>query len=97
MRWQGDYNILHVAYIHKIYNYAISNKHRYLRVPSLPGTGGGSSADSILSSSSGHLLSETGTPGTISSASSMDDIDSSCRSTLSNLFTALFQYLYQYH
>ncbi|XP_011191751.2 uncharacterized protein LOC105218093 [Zeugodacus cucurbitae] len=55
---------------------------RYLRVPSLPGTGGGSSADSILSSSSGHLLSETGTPGTISSASSMDDIDSSCRSTL---------------
>lgn len=56
----------------------------------MPGTGGGSSADSILSSSSGHLLSETGTPGTISSASSMDDIDSSCRSTLSNLFTALF-------
>ncbi|XP_020717821.1 uncharacterized protein LOC101449891 [Ceratitis capitata] len=55
---------------------------RYLRVPSLPGPGGGSSADSILSSSSGHLLSETGTPGTISSASSMDDIDSNCRSTL---------------
>ncbi|XP_073815675.1 uncharacterized protein isoform X2 [Musca autumnalis] len=46
---------------------------RYLRVPSVPC--GNSSADSILSSSSGHLLSETGTPGTISSASSMDDID----------------------
>ncbi|XP_067619491.1 uncharacterized protein [Eurosta solidaginis] len=55
---------------------------RYLRVPSMPAGGGGSSADSILSSSSGHLLSEAGTPGTISSASSMDDIDSSCRSTL---------------
>ncbi|XP_055902825.1 uncharacterized protein LOC129938998 [Eupeodes corollae] len=46
---------------------------RYLRVPSVPC--GGSSADSILSSSSGHLLSETGTPGTISSASSVDDIE----------------------
>ncbi|XP_013116324.2 uncharacterized protein LOC106093733 isoform X1 [Stomoxys calcitrans] len=46
---------------------------RYLRVPSAPC--GNSSADSILSSSSGHLLSETGTPGTISSASSIDDID----------------------
>uniref|UniRef100_A0A1A9WY55 Uncharacterized protein n=1 Tax=Glossina brevipalpis TaxID=37001 RepID=A0A1A9WY55_9MUSC len=41
----------------------------YLRVPSVPC--GGSSADSILSSSSGHLLSE----GTMSSASSMDDIE----------------------
>ncbi|XP_053947188.1 uncharacterized protein LOC128855950 [Anastrepha ludens] len=55
---------------------------RYLRVPSMPCGGAGSSADSILSSSSGHLLSEAGTPGTISSASSMDDIDSNCRSTL---------------
>ncbi|XP_037821990.1 uncharacterized protein LOC119610721 isoform X2 [Lucilia sericata] len=49
---------------------------RYLRVPSLPC--GTSSADSILSSSSGHLLSDAGTPGTISSASSMDDIDNAC-------------------
>uniref|UniRef100_A0A1A9Z9N4 Uncharacterized protein n=1 Tax=Glossina pallidipes TaxID=7398 RepID=A0A1A9Z9N4_GLOPL len=46
---------------------------RYLRVPSVPY--GGSSADSILSSSSGHLLSE----GTMSSASSMDDIDSAAQ------------------
>ncbi|XP_065371499.1 uncharacterized protein LOC135963522 [Calliphora vicina] len=49
---------------------------RYLRVPSLPC--GTSSADSILSSSSGHLLSDAGTPGTISSASSMDDIENAC-------------------
>ncbi|XP_037891798.1 uncharacterized protein LOC119638831 isoform X4 [Glossina fuscipes] len=46
---------------------------RYLRVPSVPC--GGSSADSILSSSSGHLLSE----GTMSSASSMDDIDNNAQ------------------
>uniref|UniRef100_A0A1B0BQ32 Uncharacterized protein n=1 Tax=Glossina palpalis gambiensis TaxID=67801 RepID=A0A1B0BQ32_9MUSC len=46
---------------------------RYLRVPSVPC--GGSSADSILSSSSGHLLSE----GTLSSASSMDDIDNNAQ------------------
>lgn len=50
---------------------------RYLRVPSLPC--GGSSADSVLSSSSGgHLLSGGSsippTPGTMSSASSMDDV-----------------------
>lgn len=49
---------------------------RYLRVPSLPC--GTSSADSALSTSSGHLLSDAGTPGTISSASSMDDIDNAC-------------------
>lgn len=54
---------------------------RYLRVPSLPCSGGGagSSADSVLSSSSGgHLLSggssNPATPGSISSASSMDDV-----------------------
>lgn len=47
-----------------------------MRVPSLPC--GTSSADSILSSSSGHLLSDAGTPGTISSASSVDDIESAC-------------------
>ncbi|XP_055849624.1 uncharacterized protein LOC129914407 [Episyrphus balteatus] len=52
---------------------------RYLRVPSVPC--GGSSADSILSSSSGHLLSETGTPGTISSASSVDDIERAIQTT----------------
>ena len=48
---------------------------RYLRVPSIPCTG--SSADSVLSSSSGHLLSAGSippTPGTMSSASSMEDI-----------------------
>ncbi|XP_037949497.1 uncharacterized protein LOC119680645 [Teleopsis dalmanni] len=50
---------------------------RYLRVPTNQ-CGGSSSADSIMSSSSGHILSETGTPGTISSASSMDDIENSC-------------------
>lgn len=45
-------------------------------MPSLPC--GTSSADSVLSSSSGHFLSDAGTPGTISSASSMDDIDNAC-------------------
>ncbi|KAM7359709.1 uncharacterized protein ACRADG_000985 isoform 1-T3 [Cochliomyia hominivorax] len=49
---------------------------RYLRVPSLPC--GISSGDSILSSSSGHLLSDAGTPGTISSASSVDDLENAC-------------------
>lgn len=52
---------------------------RYLRVPSVPC--GGNSADSIFSSSSGHLLSETGTPGTISSASSVDDIERAIQTT----------------
>lgn len=57
---------------------------RYLRVPSSPiggggGGGAGSSADSVLSfSSGGHLLSggssNPATPGTLSSASSMDDV-----------------------
>ncbi|KRG00956.1 uncharacterized protein Dmoj_GI23413, isoform G [Drosophila mojavensis] len=47
---------------------------RYLKVP-ISGAGGSSSADSIISSSSGHFLSETGgTPGTISSASSLDEL-----------------------
>ncbi|XP_037026267.1 uncharacterized protein LOC119067416 isoform X2 [Bradysia coprophila] len=48
---------------------------RYLRVPSIPCTG--SSADSVLSSSSGHLLSGSSvppTPGTMSSASSVEDV-----------------------
>lgn len=56
---------------------------RYLRVPSSPlgggGGGAGSSADSVLSySSGGHLLSggssNPATPGTMSSASSIDDV-----------------------
>ncbi|XP_017848978.1 uncharacterized protein LOC108604159 isoform X2 [Drosophila busckii] len=47
---------------------------RYLKVP-INTAGGSSSADSIISSSSGHFMSETGgTPGTISSASSMDEL-----------------------
>ncbi|XP_032288795.1 uncharacterized protein [Drosophila virilis] len=47
---------------------------RYLKVP-ISTAGGSSSADSIISSSSGHFMSETGgTPGTISSASSMDEL-----------------------
>ncbi|XP_032592946.1 uncharacterized protein LOC6563949 isoform X2 [Drosophila grimshawi] len=47
---------------------------RYLKVP-IGTAGGGSSADSVISSSSGHFMSETGgTPGTISSASSMDEL-----------------------
>lgn len=47
---------------------------RYLRVPSIPCTG--SSADSVLSSSSGHLLGSSvpPTPGTMSSASSVEDV-----------------------
>lgn len=48
---------------------------RYLRVPSVPCTG--SSADSVLSSSSGHMLSGGSippTPGTMSSASSVEDV-----------------------
>ncbi|KAH8416686.1 hypothetical protein KR222_007070, partial [Zaprionus bogoriensis] len=48
---------------------------RYLKVP-ISMAGGSSSADSIISSSSGHFMSETGgTPGTISSASSMDELN----------------------
>ncbi|XP_062126862.1 uncharacterized protein LOC133839375 isoform X1 [Drosophila sulfurigaster albostrigata] len=48
---------------------------RYLKVP-INTAGGSSSADSIISSSSGHFMSETGgTPGTISSASSMDELN----------------------
>lgn len=51
---------------------------RYLRVPSVPCTG--SSGDSVLSSSSGgHLLSGgssiPATPGTLSSASSVEELD----------------------
>lgn len=47
---------------------------RYLKVP-ISTAGGSSSADSVISSSSGHFMSETGgTPGTISSASSMDEL-----------------------
>ncbi|XP_023034219.1 uncharacterized protein LOC6648056 isoform X2 [Drosophila willistoni] len=52
---------------------------RYLKVP-VSVAGGSSSADSIISSSSGHFMSDTGgTPGTISSASSMDELDATCR------------------
>lgn len=48
---------------------------RYLKVP-ISTACGSSSADSIISSSSGHFMSETGgTPGTISSASSMDELN----------------------
>ncbi|KAH8384079.1 hypothetical protein KR009_012013 [Drosophila setifemur] len=51
---------------------------RYLKVP-ICVAAGSSSADSILSSSSGHIMSDTGgTPGTISSASSMDDLEMGC-------------------
>lgn len=53
----------------------IDDRLRYLRVPSIPCTG--SSADSVLSSSSGHLLSGSSvppTPGTMSSASSVEDV-----------------------
>ncbi|XP_030375874.1 uncharacterized protein LOC115625108 isoform X2 [Scaptodrosophila lebanonensis] len=55
---------------------------RYLKVPMKPAAGGSSSADSIISSSSGFLVSDTGgTPGTISSSSSVDDLDARCRHT----------------
>lgn len=60
---------------------------RYLRVPTMPIACAGSSADSVLSSSSGHLQGSGGggggcgggssnpaTPGTMSSASSIDDV-----------------------
>lgn len=56
---------------------------RYLRVPTMPIACAGSSADSVLSSSSGHLQGGNGngggssnpaTPGTMSSASSIDDV-----------------------
>ncbi|KAH8283940.1 hypothetical protein KR054_005497 [Drosophila jambulina] len=52
---------------------------RYLKVP-ISLAAGSSSADSIISSSSGHIMSDTGgTPGTISSASSLDDLEAGCR------------------
>ncbi|KAH8232290.1 hypothetical protein KR032_003730 [Drosophila birchii] len=52
---------------------------RYLKVP-ISVAAGSSSADSIISSSSGHIMSDTGgTPGTISSASSLDDLEAGCR------------------
>ncbi|XP_043654381.1 uncharacterized protein LOC122620812 isoform X2 [Drosophila teissieri] len=52
---------------------------RYLKVP-ISAAAGSSSADSIISSSSGHIMSDTGgTPGTISSASSMDDLEATTR------------------
>ncbi|XP_017124065.1 uncharacterized protein LOC108143972 isoform X1 [Drosophila elegans] len=52
---------------------------RYLKVP-ICVAAGSSSADSIISSSSGHIMSDTGgTPGTISSASSMDDLEAASR------------------
>ncbi|XP_017055680.1 uncharacterized protein LOC108097704 isoform X2 [Drosophila ficusphila] len=52
---------------------------RYLKVP-ISVAAGSSSADSIVSSSSGHFMSDTGgTPGTISSASSMDDLEAASR------------------
>ncbi|XP_017073575.2 uncharacterized protein LOC108109526 isoform X1 [Drosophila eugracilis] len=52
---------------------------RYLKVP-ISVAAGSSSADSIISSSSGHIMSDTGgTPGTISSASSMDDLEAVSR------------------
>ncbi|KPU80102.1 uncharacterized protein Dana_GF16676, isoform B [Drosophila ananassae] len=52
---------------------------RYLKVP-ITVAAGSSSADSIISSSSGHIVSDTGgTPGTISSASSMDDLETGSR------------------
>ncbi|XP_065721264.2 uncharacterized protein [Drosophila suzukii] len=52
---------------------------RYLKVP-ISTAAGSSSADSIISSSSGHIMSDAGgTPGTISSASSMDDLEAASR------------------
>ncbi|XP_016961145.1 uncharacterized protein LOC108031888 isoform X2 [Drosophila biarmipes] len=52
---------------------------RYLKVP-ISTAAGSSSADSIISSSSGHIMSDTGgTPGTMSSASSMDDLETVSR------------------
>ncbi|BFF91129.1 uncharacterized protein DMAD_09485 [Drosophila madeirensis] len=55
---------------------------RYLKVP-ISQAGGSSSADSIISSSSGHFMSDTGgTPGTISSASSMDDLEAGSRQNI---------------
>ncbi|KAH8356083.1 hypothetical protein KR200_010024 [Drosophila serrata] len=54
---------------------------RYLKVP-ISVAAGNSSADSIISSSSGPIMSDTGgTPGTISSASSLDDLEAGCRQT----------------
>ncbi|XP_022224907.2 uncharacterized protein LOC111075742 [Drosophila obscura] len=55
---------------------------RYLKVP-IGQAGGSSSADSVISSSSGHFMSDTGgTPGTISSASSMDDLEAGLRQNI---------------
>ncbi|EDW24393.1 GL24126 [Drosophila persimilis] len=55
---------------------------RYLKVP-ISQAGGSSSADSVISSSSGHFMSDTGgTPGTISSASSMDDLEAGLRQNI---------------
>ncbi|XP_033232564.1 uncharacterized protein [Drosophila pseudoobscura] len=55
---------------------------RYLKVP-ISQAGASSSADSIISSSSGHFMSDTGgTPGTISSASSMDDLEAGLRQNI---------------
>ncbi|XP_016987087.2 uncharacterized protein LOC108050101 isoform X1 [Drosophila rhopaloa] len=52
---------------------------RYLKVP-ISVAAGSSSADSIISSSSGHIMSDTGgTPGTMSSASSMEDLEAASR------------------
>ncbi|KAH8278762.1 hypothetical protein KR018_008907 [Drosophila ironensis] len=52
---------------------------RYLQVPISVATGS-SSADSFISSSSGQIVSDVGgTPGTISSASSMDDLETGSR------------------
>ncbi|KAH8276833.1 hypothetical protein KR026_001492 [Drosophila bipectinata] len=60
---------------------------RYLKVP-ITVAAGSSSADSIISSSSGHIVSDTGgTPGTMSSASSMDDLETSSRHNFRKSFS----------
>lgn len=63
---------------------------RYLKVP-ITVAAGSSSADSIISSSSGHIISDTGgTPGTISSASSMDDLESGSRHNFRKYITPIY-------